>query len=187
LKKCDYTCLLEIPTIRICATGEFVVRTFTVLLLLAGMALQALASAVKANVEQLEQLLTAIHGKSDSQIAEQLSALELTERLSEWRLARLEAGLPGSRSRKRLTLLANASAFLDLPVSELPDTPRPDYAKQVFLLGLVRTYVANTILKLPNFFATRETTNYVSTSATFGPIRSTRYRTSRLKRWMLHV
>lgn len=129
------------------------------------MALQAQASAVRVNVEQLEQLLTTIHGKSDSQIAEQLSGLELTERLSEGRLARLEASMPGSRSRKRLTLLSDASAFMDLPASELPDMSSPDYAKQVSLLGLARNYVTNTILKLPNFFATRETTNYVSTLA----------------------
>ncbi|HUN84028.1 MAG TPA: hypothetical protein VMU48_06600 [Terracidiphilus sp.] len=120
---------------------------------------------MRVNVEQLEQMLKAASTRSDSQIAEQLSGLELTERLSEVRLARLEASLPGSRSRKRLTLLADASAFMDLPPSDCPDTSAPDYAKQVFLLGLARNYVANTILKLPNFFATRNTTNYVSTLA----------------------
>ena len=144
--------------------GKSAMRAFAVLLL-AAIALQAWASAVKMDVEQLEKLLTSSHGESDSQVADQLSGLELTERLSEVRLARLEAGLPGPKSRERLTLLADASAFLNLPAAELPDRPKPDYAEQVRLLGLARNYVANTILKLPNFFATRVTTNYVSTLA----------------------
>jgi hypothetical protein len=141
------------------------VRTLAVWLLLAAMAPQALASTVKVNVEQLEQLLTASMGKSDSQIADQLAGLELTQRASEVRLARLQALLPGSKSRARLALLADASAFRDLPASEVPTTPKPDYAKQISLMRLVQNYVAQTIGKLPNFFATRETINYVSTLA----------------------
>jgi len=141
------------------------VRALAVLLLTTGMALQAWASAEKTTIEQLVHLLATLHGATDSQIAEDLSGLELTERLSDVQLKELEASLPGPKSLERLTLLANASAFLDLPASEIPAMPKPDYARQVALLGLARNYVANTVLRLPNFFATRETTNYVSTLA----------------------
>lgn len=135
------------------------------LLLLAIMAQQAEAAAVRVTVEQLEQILAASHQKSDGQVLEKLSDLELTQRLSEVRRARLDLGLPGLRSRKRLALMADASAFLDLPADEVPAKPQPDPAARASLLAMARDYVAKTISKLPNFFATRETTSYVSTVA----------------------
>jgi hypothetical protein len=135
-----------------------------VLLLLLGTAQQARA-AVRVTVDQLEQTLAANHQKSDAQVLEKLSDLELTQRLSEVRRARLEDGLPGLRSRKRLTLMADASAFLNLPDDEIPAKPEPDPTTRTSLLAMARDYVAKTILKLPNFLATRETTSYVSTAA----------------------
>jgi hypothetical protein len=78
-------------------------RILAIWVLLGSIALQASASAVRVNVEQIEQTLIANQGKSDAQIAEELSGLELTQRLSEVRLAHLTASLPGPRSRKKLT------------------------------------------------------------------------------------
>jgi hypothetical protein len=141
------------------------VRAFTLGIVMAGMAAKALASDANLDIEQLEHLLKTVHGETDSQIANDLQSVELTERLSDVRLSELEATLPGPKSAEKLTLLANVSSFLELPAGELAATPPPDYARQVALLSVVRNYVAGVVQKLPNFFATRDTTNYVSTLA----------------------
>ena len=99
-------------------------QQLVLLLFIGGMALPAL-SARRVTVEQLERVLTAAHGKSDAEIARQLSELELTERLNETRLTRLEAELPGSEARQALLVLGDGSAFLDLPAAEIPATPAP--------------------------------------------------------------
>ena len=110
-------------------------RRLVVLLLLAGFVLQAWASK-RVSVAQLEQTLSAAHGSPDAAVAQQLSGLELTERLSPTRFARLKADLPGEKAREALTLLADSSAFLDLPVAEIPATPTPDPAAQRQMMAL---------------------------------------------------
>src|ERR1035437_1470930 len=110
-------------------------RRLVVLLLLAGFVLQAWASK-RVSVAQLEQTLSAAHGSPDAAVAQQLSGLELTERLSPARFARLKADLPGEKAREALTLLADSSAFLDLPVAEIPATPTPDPAAQRQMMAL---------------------------------------------------
>lgn len=134
-------------------------RRLVVLLLLAGFVLQAWASK-RVSVAQLEQTLSAAHGSPDAAVAQQLSGLELTERLSPARFARLKADLPGEKAREALTLLADSSAFLDLPVAEIPATPTPDPAAQRQMMALVVAYVTKTVHQLPNFFATRNTTRF---------------------------
>jgi hypothetical protein len=128
------------------------------------LALSAFAGAepapARVTVEQLERELTAIRGEPDKRIALQLSSLELTERLSDLRRARLDADLPGPEARQALNTLADVSQFLDLPAADLPPIPVPDRATQVAMLTLTRDYVVKTIHKLPNFYATRETVNF---------------------------
>jgi VWFA-related protein len=114
----------------------------------------------RITVQELEQLLSAVHGKPDAEIARQLSGIELTERLSSARLAHGEAGLPGSESRQALLTLADVSQFLDLPASEVPATRAPDRDAQRRVIVLALHYVANTIQQLPNFLATRVTTSF---------------------------
>src|SRR5580658_6442884 len=103
---------------------DFAMRKLALLWLLAGVALPAVA-ARNITVEQLEQVLAAVHGKADAKVAQQLSGLELTERLSAARLSRWEADLPGPESRQSLVLLADVAAFLDPPAAEIPATPAP--------------------------------------------------------------
>jgi hypothetical protein len=98
-------------------------RTLAILLLFAGCALPILAE--KITVKQLDQALTAKHDLQDAQLAQMLSELELTERLSEGRLAQLVGSLPGTASRQALALLADTSAILDVPADELPVRPHP--------------------------------------------------------------
>ena len=141
-------------------------RKLALLWLLAGVALPAVA-ARNITVEQLEQVLAAVHGKADAKVAQQLSGLELTERLSAARLSRWEADLPGTESRQSLVLLADVAAFLDPPAAEIPATPAPDFAAQRRMIALTVDYASKTLHQLPNFFATRDTVRFEDTPQGF--------------------
>jgi hypothetical protein len=69
-------------------------RKLTVLLLLVALTCPAFASK-RVTVSQLEELLAAAPGKPDAEVAQQISDLELTERLSTTTLARLKTNSPG--------------------------------------------------------------------------------------------
>jgi hypothetical protein len=136
-----------------------------VLLLLAGLAAPAFADSVSqvsrpVTAEQLEQILDTAHGKHDWSVEVQLSGLLLSERLSEERLAQMEAKLPGPASRKALIRICDEAGFLDLPARDLPQNAPPDKATQNSLLTLIVKYVDQKAHALPNFFATRETTRF---------------------------
>ena len=118
------------------------------------------------SVEQLERILSANRGKSDEKIAQQLSGLEVTERLNTARFSRWQAILPGPESRRALLILADMSAFLEPPASEIPATATPDLASQQHIMALAVTYTAKTISKLPDFFATRDTIFFEDTPQT---------------------
>lgn len=137
-------------------------RKITFLLILVGFALPAIASK-KITVEQLQQIVSAANVRPDAEIARQLSEMELTERLSQTALARMQASVLGENARQALVALADASAFLDPPVAEIPSRPAPDVAEQRRMLALTVAYVSKTIPQLPNFFATRETVRYEDT------------------------
>ena len=83
-------------------------------------------SAEKVTVEQLEKTLAAAHGNKDQDVAKRLGGMELTERLNTEKLAKMEAELPGEKSRMALVVLADGSAFLQLPTAEIPVVGPPD-------------------------------------------------------------
>jgi len=114
----------------------------------------------KVTVAQLELAIAAAREKPDADVAQVIQALELTERLSTDRLAKLKTELPGDNSRQALTVLADSSAFLAVPAAEIPPNPVPDPASQRQIMSLVVNYVSRTIHQLPNFFATRETSRF---------------------------
>jgi hypothetical protein len=105
------------------------VRTRRLILLVLLASLTSIAGASKrVTVAQLEQALTAAHTahKPDAEIARQIGGLELSERLTETTLNRLAAYLDaGSQAALALQLLADQSAFLDPPASEIPSTADP--------------------------------------------------------------
>lgn len=142
--------------------GSVMQKLALLLLLLTEIAFPAFA-AKRVNVEQLEQVLAAAHGKPDAEVARQLSDVQLTERLSASNLSRLEVDLPGTESKQALIALADMSALLDLPTAEIPAIARPDIPSQRQLMALTVDYVGKTITKLPNFFATRVTTRFEDT------------------------
>jgi len=114
----------------------------------------------RVSVEQLEQTLAAAHGKKDQDLAKRLGGMELSERLSSPRLAKIEVGLPGEKSRMALLVLADASAFLQLPVAEIPATIAPDAETQKLILSRAAENLVSANRKLPDFFARQTTTRF---------------------------
>ena len=135
-------------------------RRLVPLVLLASLASTAVA-AKRVTVAQLEQALITAHGahKSDAEVAREIGGFELSERLSEASLDRLIAGLD-AQSALALQVLADQSAFLDPPANEMPSMAAPDEAAQQRMIAAGRNYVAQTLLQLPNLFATRTTNRY---------------------------
>ncbi len=114
----------------------------------------------RVSVEQLEQELEATHGKPDRELAQELGNLRLTQRLSSSRLQRLNANLPGEKSRQALLALADESAFLELPMADSPKLATPDRETQGQIISQAASFVAATVPKMPNFFATHTTTRF---------------------------
>lgn len=120
-------------------------------------------AAKRVTVAQLEKALNAYSSehRDDPEIASQLSGMELTERVTDETLGSLKAKMmPGSKALLALQLLADQSAFLTPPASELPATPIPDEASRQRMLDAARRYVANLLPRLPNFVAVRTTNRY---------------------------
>ncbi|MGA9062243.1 MAG: hypothetical protein WB341_11320 [Terracidiphilus sp.] len=134
-------------------------RKCVTLLLLVGSAWPAMAARTMS-VEQLEQLLAALQGKADAHVAQQLSEVELEERVSPERLARWGKDFTGSRTREALMRLADAAAFLKTPALDVIPIAPPDSDTQEKMIALASDYVKTTMTRLPNFYATRETTHF---------------------------
>ncbi len=144
------------------------------LTLLIGVALPVCA-VERVTVAQLEQRLGAqpapatdkpIEALRDSQAAEALGNLELTERLSYARLDRINQKLGvGLHTKQALQILADRSAFLDPPADEMVDLPAPDAEPQKRLISAVGSNVLKNLKRLPNFFATRTIVRYSGVDA----------------------
>jgi VWFA-related protein len=129
-------------------------------------------AAHRLSVSQLEQRLAADMAKhhSDADIAQQLGNFELTERLTDKTLQQLIVKLNlQPRTALAVELLGDQSSLLDPPRSELPATAPPDLATQQSMLSAARDYVARTIPRLPNFFATRTTIRFDDTAQVLHP------------------
>jgi VWFA-related protein len=111
-------------------------------------------------VEQLEQLLGAIHGESDAQVTHELSGLALTERLSSAKLSSWLSRVHGEKARQALVGLADVSTFLDPPAAEIAQDPTPNASEQQHIVTMAAEYVRNAIPQLPNFYAKRTTVRY---------------------------
>ncbi|MGO9339455.1 MAG: VWA domain-containing protein [Terracidiphilus sp.] len=137
-------------------------RELILLVILAASVVPA-GAARRITVEQLEQTLdagAAAH-RTDTEIARQLGELEVSERITDATLERFARRIAiGPRTALALKLLADQSAFLDPPASELPATATPDVATQERILDMARGYVIETVPHLPNFFVTRTTSRF---------------------------
>jgi hypothetical protein len=117
-------------------------------------------AAGKITVEQLVATLSGLHEAADADVAQKLTGLELTERLSGARLADLSGKLPGQKSRTALEMLADRSIFLAPPEGERSDDAAPDAAATRQMLVKIVGYVNTTVRQLPNLMATRFTTGF---------------------------
>jgi hypothetical protein len=133
------------------------------LILLAMFLIAALPAGASVTVAQLEQILSkdsATH-KADVEVVRQIRPLELSERLTEASLNRLTAHLVlGPQTLQALQLVADQSAFLNPPASEIPAIVPPSDTTQRRMLDAARSYVAQTLARLPNFLATRTTNRF---------------------------
>jgi VWFA-related protein len=114
-------------------------------------------------VEELRQVLNADRSGRDGEVALQLSGLELTERVSDEELSSLETTMRGAKARAELLALADVSYFLDPPATEVRADKPPDPIEQRRLVALVADYLSQTSPRLPNFLATRTTTEFEET------------------------
>jgi VWFA-related protein len=118
------------------------------------------SSAQPVTVAQLEQMLQAVAAGADKEAAGKLSGLELTERISGAKLQSWSTRLPGRKSRAALVAVADRSVFLALPPSEIPGAAQLDWVAQQRTLAKTLQYLNTTMIKLPDFSATRTTTQY---------------------------
>jgi VWFA-related protein len=109
---------------------------------------------------ELQQVLMNALGRNDEDLARQLNGLVLTERMSSGALTRWRSQMPGARSRSALLVLADESAFQKPAADAILKDAAPDIATQKQMMARTVEYVANTIPKLPDFFATRTTVRY---------------------------
>jgi len=124
-------------------------------------ALAPSAPAVESiTVEQLTALLAADEGKTDADIAANLGKVQLSERVSSARFARMSAGLPGEKSRQALAILADSAALLGPPVAEVLSNPTPDAAALRRMMVVIVDYANSKTHQLPNFVAIRTTTAF---------------------------
>src|ERR1019366_7549056 len=87
--------------------------------------------------------------------------MELSERLTPAARARLvDLYKPGPHVEQALERLADRSALLDPPPSEIPNLPPPDGAAQRRMMVLANGYVFSILAHLPDFFATRSTSRF---------------------------
>jgi VWFA-related protein len=111
-----------------------------------------LAASRAITVQQLSEMVASARAsrRSDNDIARDIGRVELKERLTEAALANLSAD-QGERTRFALRLLADESAFLDPPASELPSQGPPDLAEQKTILARAGEYAVAYMRNLPDF------------------------------------
>lgn len=132
------------------------------LLLMATMALSPLTivAGQKTNIAQLRQILAASARESDKRLAAQLAGVELTNRLSSTEFNVLKITLPGQKSKAALLALADASAFLDPPASEMLPDPPPDAGARLQILTRAIEIANKQADTIPSFSAIRTTEHF---------------------------
>jgi hypothetical protein len=98
-------------------------------------------------VEHVQRILAEEKSEPDAEVAQQLSGLELTERMRSAKLKLLEQSVPGPKSRLALLALADASVFLSPAAADVLSQARPDLDEQRRMLSMTVGYLAKT---LPN-------------------------------------
>ncbi len=119
-------------------------------------------SAKTITVGQLEDTLRTMQQdkKSDSEIADALKQVQLSEELTVSRMNGLIAYVPGRLTTEQIYVLEARSADLAPPEADLPKTAAPDAAAQKGMVDKAQSYVDGAYMKLPNLTATKTTVRF---------------------------
>jgi VWFA-related protein len=123
-------------------------------------AVERIPALKRVSAAELEEVVDGLRGEADSEAARRLDGLELAERLSGAKLARITAKLHGKKAQAALVVLADASTFEGPPADEIPTDAAPDATAQRQMFLKTSEYLNKTIPKLPDLFATRMTVRY---------------------------
>lgn len=120
-------------------------------------------AGMKMTVAQLDQMLAsrlAAH-ESDTDTAQKIAGIELTERLTSANVANLKKTLQmGPLTEIAVEMQADSSAFLNPPAAELPQKAAPTIPEQQAMLNGAVHFVATTFQHLPDFLAERLTSSF---------------------------
>jgi VWFA-related protein len=112
-----------------------------------------------------QELAALLHGTAGREQARLLAEVALTARLTEAERAKLQKEAHGSTAREALELVADRAEFEPASKSEVLPEPPPSAAEQQEMLARAQAYLEETIPRLPDFFAIRETQRFDSTAA----------------------
>ena len=121
------------------------------------------APAQKVTIAQLREFLLAQRQSkhSDSETADRLSSVSLSERLTSQSLQQLIAQTnPGPESTGQLQILAETSIFAPPPAPDSPAFAAPSPDEQHAILAAGTAYAQNALRHLPDFLAVRDTRRY---------------------------
>jgi hypothetical protein len=130
------------------------------LLLLTGMS--PAWAAKKIGVQELTELVRTMaqDKKADTEVANALKQVELTEELTRATLNTLVGLVSGPLSTEQIYVLDARSANLAPPAADLPAAPAPDEAARKAILAKAESYIAKTYDQLPALTATKTTLRF---------------------------
>ena len=119
-------------------------------------------SAKKITVAELKDELATMHkdGKSDTDVANTLKQVELSEELTRSAMNSMVADVPGPLSTEQIYVLEARSAMLAPPVTDIPTAAAPDATGQKAILDKAADYVGKTYGQLPALSATKTTLRF---------------------------
>jgi hypothetical protein len=122
-----------------------------------------LLAVTRMTVAAFDQMLAsrlAAH-ESDTDTAQKIAGIELTERLTSANVANLKKTLQmGPLTEIAVEMQVDSSAFLNPPASELPQKDVPAVPEQQAMLNAAVHFVSTTFQHLPDFLAERQTSSY---------------------------
>jgi VWFA-related protein len=115
----------------------------------------------RVTVAELQTIMDATPKRETTHM---LPPLSLTERLSNAQRLTLRKQLHRGEARDLFDALADQSAFLAPPLSEILSDPPPDNAEQQRIIAAADRFLSENIARLPNFFADRHAVTIAETA-----------------------
>lgn len=136
-------------------------KKFVLLLLVLMLASTSAWADKKMTVQELKELLSSLQQqkKSDTDIANELKQVELTEQLERGAMNEMAASAPGQLTTEQIYVLEAKSAMLPPPAAEVPKNAALDAAAQTALLNKVFAY-GKTYSNTPQLSVTKTTMRF---------------------------